>query len=82
MAEDYPLSRYDLRLRSLDGHQDRYLCSRCDHPAPWSVWLHTPEWGPNGGATYVLCTPHALAAVVEEAGDATAASCDQAVRDA
>lgn len=61
-----PLSAYDLRLRSLDDDEDVYLCSRCDRPAPWSVWLHTPEWMPEGGATYVLCTSHALAAVADE----------------
>lgn len=63
-----PLSRYDLRLRSLDRGrgEDIYLCSRCDDVAYWSVWLHTPDWGSDGGATYVLCTTHALAAVAEE----------------
>jgi hypothetical protein len=62
------LARYDLRLRSLDRAPGEpiNLCSRCESQAYWSVWLHTPEWGPNGGVTYVLCTVHALAALVEE----------------
>jgi hypothetical protein len=60
-----PLSTYDLRLRSLDLEPGDpiYLCSECDEPAQWSVWLHTPEWGPQGGMTRVLCLIHALAIV-------------------
>lgn len=63
-----PLSRFDLRLRSLDRQPDEpiSLCSKCAGPAYWSVWLHTPEWGPEGGATYVLCTKDALDALTEE----------------
>lgn len=70
-SEPEPLSAYDLRLRSLDrGTRVRgegiNLCSTCGSIAYWSVWLHTPEWGPQGGATYVLCTKDALAALQEE----------------
>ena len=63
------LSRYDLRLRSLDRQPGEpiSLCSDCDEPASWSVWLHTPEWMRTGGATYVLCTRHALNQVTIEA---------------
>lgn len=63
------LSRYDLRLRSLDRKPGEpvYECSRCGLVARCSVWLHTPEWGPNGGATRVLCTMHAVELIADEA---------------
>lgn len=71
-ASDEVLARYDLRLRSLDRQSDEpiYLCSVCDRAAAWSVWLHTPEWGSQGGATYVRCTAHALRALTEAAEEA------------
>jgi len=64
--EAEPLSTYDLRLRSLDQKRE-YLCSECNDWADWSVWLHTPEWMPEGGLTRVLCTAHALTALTGEA---------------
>lgn len=70
------LSRYDLRLRSLDGDDGPWLCTECTGPtvAAWSVWLHTPEWGPTGGMSRVLCTSHALTLVAVEAREAAAPS--------
>lgn len=62
MSATEPLSVYDLRLRSLDRlpGEPINLCSMCGNPAHWSVWLHTPEWGSQGGVTLVLCTVDAL----------------------
>jgi hypothetical protein len=73
-----PRSAYDLRLRSLDRipGEPINLCSTCNGVASWSVWLHTPEWMPNGGLTLVLCTPHALGRVATEAHVASLASCE------
>lgn len=62
-------SAYDLRFRSIDRQPGDpiNLCSTCHEPAPWSIWLHTPEWGTgNAGATYVLCTRHAIERVLKE----------------
>ncbi|MCW2601845.1 MAG: hypothetical protein JWM02_3674 [Frankiales bacterium] len=66
------LSSYDLRLRSLDREPGEpiWLCSTCDCPADWSVWLHTPEWGAQGGDTRVLCTVDALYLLAQAAYDA------------
>lgn len=62
-----PLARYDLRLRSLDrqpGDPISLCCAAgCQRTAVWSVWLHTPDWGPQGGATLVRCHRHAFAAL-------------------
>lgn len=58
-----PLSRFDLRLRSLDLEPGEpiCLCSGCGGVASWSVWLHTPEWGRGeAGDTRVLCNPCSL----------------------
>jgi hypothetical protein len=68
-SDQAPLARYDLRLRSLDPEPGEpiWLCSTCDEPAHWSVWLHTPEWGPQGGDTRVLCTIDALSWLTGEA---------------
>lgn len=62
-------SAYDLRFRSIDRKPGDpiNLCSTCHERAAWSIWLHTPEWGSgNSGATYVLCTPHAIERVLGE----------------
>lgn len=62
MSDD-ELSRFDIRLRSLDQGPGGNLCCKgdCGALAEWSVWVHDPTWGPTGGATYVRCHRHALA---------------------
>lgn len=68
MAEKF--AAYDLRIRSIDRQPGEpvYYCPRCHAPvAEWSVWLHTPEWGPgDAGETRVLCARCALDVVAHE----------------
>lgn len=68
--EAEPLAAFDLRLRSLDRRAGEPLnaCSGCGGIASWSVWLHTPEWGPgNAGLTLVMCRACALEQIEKEA---------------
>lgn len=68
-TDELHLSAFDLRFRSLDPlpGEPINLCSACLDPAKWSIWLHTPEWGPgDAGDTRVLCTPHAIERVLRE----------------